>query len=301
MAWPVERTVTTMAQHPVRGGGRAGPPLAAAVAVLVFGLLVVLTGPPAHGSPTPAGPSRDVGLVLLVVDASGSMREPDARGEPKIDSAKRALTQLVGELPAGTPVGMRVFGEGQALAATPETCRDTRLAQPIEPLEVGSMVEQVAGLQARGWTPMGHALRAAGEDLPRVGRGTVILVSDGVDECYPSALGPEPCDVAAQLTRAAIDLRVHTVGLTVDDTARQQLQCIARVTGGDYYDADDADSLIGALRAGLEPPSPRDAPPETAPNPLLRAALVVAVVAGGLLLLGPAVRALVARRRRAYW
>ncbi len=270
---------------------------------LVAGCLVplaLLTSLAPAGTAAAAGTgSSDIGNILLVVDVSGSMLEPDRQGTAKIDGAKQALTTLVRELPEGVPVGLRVFGEDSALAATRASCTDSRLAVPVGPLTLSGMSGSIAGLRARGWTPIGYALGKASGDLPSTGRGSVVLVSDGIDECYPK-LGPEPCKVAASLTRTAVDLKVHTIGLTVNAAARTQLKCIARVTGGKYWDADDAGSLAAALRASILPPRAAP-PPEPASANLLGPFAVLVATAAAAIGAGAAMRSMLRRRRRAYW
>ncbi|MFD5750678.1 hypothetical protein [Streptomyces sp. NPDC127033] len=94
-------------------------------------------------------------------------------------------------------------------------------------------------------TPIGHSLRSAAADLGDHGPRRIILVGDGEDTCAP----PEPCDVAQELAATGIDLVIDAIGFRVDDAARAQLQCIARVTHGSYSDAADAGSLTRGLDA----------------------------------------------------
>jgi len=70
-----------------------------------------------------------------------------------------------------------------------------------------------------------------------------VLVSDGIDTCAP----PPPCRVAKKLTSQGVDLRIDTVGFQVDPRARKELQCIARVAKGSYFDAGSSDELSNQL------------------------------------------------------
>jgi hypothetical protein len=70
----------------------------------------------------------------------------------------------------------------------------------------------------------------AGVALP--GRRVVVLVSDGRETCKA-----DPCASAKALADANVKLIVHTIGLGVDAAARTQLQCIANVARGTYFDA----------------------------------------------------------------
>lgn len=250
-----------------------------------------------------AASTQDAVPLLVVLDASGSMLEPDADGERRIAAAKTAVLTVVRELPDGTPLGLRVFGSSAAQRADRSSCSDSRLLLPVAALDRAEVSRAVRSVRARGWTPIGYALRRAAEDLRRSaeGVGTVVLVSDGVDECYPR-YGPEPCEVARALAGGEIRLTVHTVGLAVDRRARKQLGCIAEATGGRYSDADDADSLASALRVGLLPaPEPPPAPPEPQRPDLVVpavAVLLAGTAAAGVIAL---VRSARTRRARSYW
>ena len=108
------------------------------------------------------------------------------------------------------------------------------------------MRKSIKGFSPRGDTPIGESLKAAAGDLKDApGRKTVVLVSDGEDNCAP----PQPCEVARDLAKQGLDLRVEAIGFQVGAEARKQLACIAKVTGGSYYDAPDAQALGGQLQA----------------------------------------------------
>src|SRR5262249_55455968 len=68
--------------------------------------------------------------------------------------------------------------------------------------------------------------------------------SDGLD----TRGSPGPCELAHDLARRGVNLKVHTVGFQVDTKAREQLKCISEATGGTYQDASDATALSGQLK-----------------------------------------------------
>ena len=106
-----------------------------------------------------------------------------------------------------------------------------------------ALKNEVNGLQPRGYTPIGNSLLKANELLPKDGKRSIVLVSDGIDTCAP----PPVCDVAKQLKEQGTDLVVHTIGFMVDDAARAELTCVANVTGGTYADASSKESLKATL------------------------------------------------------
>jgi len=107
--------------------------------------------------------------------------------------------------------------------------------------------------RARGRTPIGASLLATPDDLGSAeGRRSVVLVSDGGDNCAP----PDPCKAAAQVAKQGVDLSISVVGLQVNERVRKQLECIARAGGGSYVDVQDAGKLGQELAAALGPRVP---------------------------------------------
>ncbi|MGY0497578.1 vWA domain-containing protein [Nocardia sp. FBN12] len=178
--------------------------------------------------------------TMLILDASGSMERPD-QGGTMMDSAKRAVRSFVASAPAESSVGLTTYGTGTSNSEADKAagCRDVQvLAQPTT-IDKPALTAAVDGIHARGWTPMGTALRQAADALPDAGPRSIVLVSDGDDTCSP----PDPCEVAKELKQQGVDLIVHSIGFAVDDKARAQLTCMAQATGGTYSDAADGAAL----------------------------------------------------------
>jgi Ca-activated chloride channel homolog len=160
-------------------------------------------------------------------------------------AALLALTAAVQGMPDGAQVGLAVYGSqtGSSDAEKQAGCQDYRTVSPLGPLNRQGLTTAANSFQPRGYTPIGFSLQQAAAALPREGPHSIVLVTDGEDTCAP----PDPCEVARNLARQGVDLRVHTVGLLVDQNARSQLTCIAQATGGTYHDATSAGSLGDAL------------------------------------------------------
>jgi Ca-activated chloride channel homolog len=180
--------------------------------------------------------------LLLLLDSSGSMKEPDASGSTKIETAKTALNAVVDRLPSTAHVGLRVYGAKPLRPSDLQACTDTDLVVPVGPADTAGLKRAIGGYQPAGETPIAYSLGKAAADLGPSGPRTILLVSDGEESC-----NADPCAVARQLHTAGIDLVVDVVGLNVNAAARDQLACIADAGGGTYYDAGDAEQLTAAL------------------------------------------------------
>jgi Ca-activated chloride channel family protein len=193
-----------------------------------------------------AAAAGELSPVMVVLDSSGSMTAKDAGGGvSRMDAAKRAVGSMVDALPAQAQVGLAIYGAntGSGGADKAAGCRDVRVVQPVGPVDKAGIKRAANATQARGYTPIGQALRTAAARLPREGQRSIVLVSDGEDTCAP----PQPCQVAEELSGQGVDLRIHAIGFRVNAKARAQLACIAQRTGGTYHDAADAVSLTGVL------------------------------------------------------
>ena len=204
---------------------------------LVLGTLGLLTAVvPAQADEAPK--------VLLLLDVSGSMNGKLNGGGTKFAAAKKALKQVAASLPAGTQVGLRVYGSEikEDQEENPAACKDTRLVLPIGPLDRTRMNAAVDSFKARGETPIAYSMGQAVDDLGDSGKRVLILISDGQETC-----AKDPCPIVRKLADRGVDLQFNAIGLAVNSKARSQLQCIARAGGGAYYDANDTESLQQAL------------------------------------------------------
>lgn len=210
-----------------------------------FGLAAMVAGILASG-PAAAQPAPAESLpVMLILDVSGSMNRTIGP-TPKIAIAKDVVRDLLAGWPASRPVGMTLYGHRR-----PRDCTDIEQVRGIQPLdraEAERMRAMVAGLTARGETPIARSLTAA---IPAfAGRpGRIILVTDGREEC-----GGDVCAAAAELARAGIALTVDIVGFGLRPEEKASLQCVTERTGGRYFDAGDRDGLSAALGSAAAGP-----------------------------------------------
>ena len=188
---------------------------------------------PTQGSSAPAPPSG-ASAVHLVVDISGSMLDPDPSGRVKMEGAKAALLQFLDGLQLGTAIGLRTYPDQQS-----SSCNSGRLRYPLERQDPEDVSAVIRSLQPDGDTPTAEALLAAADDVRKSGfpAATIVLVSDGESTCA------DPCAAAADIIASGVQIQVIAVGFQISAAGAEQLECIARTTGGRYVDVDDGEEL----------------------------------------------------------
>lgn len=229
-------------------------------------LLTVLLGGMARVFAEPA-PSP---TILIVLDASGSMRERIG-GETKMVLAQRAVHELVERLPATTVLGLAAYSHRR------NQCDDIELLVAPGPLDKASLLKAVDGLQPRGPTPLAAALRFAAKKLESAkGPGTIVLVSDGLETC-----GGDPCATANELAQRDPRLTIHAVGFDLTAKEARRFACIATATNGRFLQANDAASLATALGLAVtEAAAPATPTPEALTPATVQAPAEVTAGAG---------------------
>ncbi|MFB9317861.1 vWA domain-containing protein [Cryptosporangium minutisporangium] len=281
-----------------RGGSGRGSSRRAAVrrhlpyALLLAALPLLLVGL-ARPEATVTVP-RIAGTVVLVFDASNSMQADDL--EPtRLAAAQEAATSFVEDQPDSVDIGVVVFGDQALMTQEPTDDRNLALAA----------IKRVGGT---GGTSLGQAILASlstitgkpvnvpegntaapAPDLGYWPSATIVLFSDGENT------GGADVQAAADLAATA-GVRIQTVGVgtaqggTVEvdgyqlATAldEQQLESIAKTTGGSYHRAEDTDGLAETTRSIDLRLTSKEEPLElTAP---VAAAALVLLVAGALLM-----------------
>ncbi len=177
--------------------------------------------------------------VILVLDASGSMRAK-IDGKSKMDIAKQVVGNLVKTWKPEDELGLIVYGHREK-----GNCKDIEVLREPGTLNVAEFMSAVNSLNPKGQTPMTDAVRMAAESLQFTEKkATVILVSDGIENC-----NADPCAVAEELKKLGVGLTVHTVGFGLDNQgAVAQLKCLAEKTGGTFTVANNASELQKALK-----------------------------------------------------
>lgn len=186
--------------------------------------------PASPQAPPPPTPNN----IMLVLDASGSMRYRH-EGQPKIDIAREALSTLAGTLHDDMlRVGLVAYGHRRK-----RDCDDVELIAPLASLDREDLERRSGRLSPRGMTPLFAALELAGERLAAAdGNKTIILLTDGEDNC-PGA----PQEVVRRLW-SDHRIRVHVVGFDIMKTkAALELRTLALAGAGGYFTAATIEGL----------------------------------------------------------
>jgi Ca-activated chloride channel family protein len=212
--------------------------------VLAFSLLMVTSSTATAGDD-----------VILVLDASGSMWG-QIEGRSKVEIMRETVDDIVRGWNPERALGLVAYGHRRK-----GDCSDIETLIPAGPLDADAYLRTVNHLDALGMTPLTAAVRQAAAALrSSEQRATVILVSDGEETC-----NHDPCAVAAELEKSGVDFTAHVIGLDVTDVAHQaQLRCVARATGGRYFNASDAQELSAAVQGAVEASSETPSPPAEA-------------------------------------
>ncbi len=184
--------------------------------------------------------------VELILDASNSMWG-QIKGEGKISIAKKVLSQIINGLPDEMNVGLRLYGHRYPLKDK-RACKDTELVVPIGPLAKSQLITTINSITPKGKTPLVFSVLEAGKDFEKINRGSIILITDGIESC-----NGDINSIAPAFKKLGIGLKVHIVGFDIKEAeAKQQLEAIAKSTDGVYLDAKDSQQLLSSLQQTLQ-------------------------------------------------
>jgi Ca-activated chloride channel family protein len=196
--------------------------------------------------------------VVLVVDTSGSMRAEDV-APTRLGAAKEAIRTFLEKVPSKLRVGIVSFSDEAQVVVPPTTDREL-LDSGVDLLTPGFGTAIGDGLVRA--VEVGLSVEAEGGELPAAGAAddgekpltAILMLSDG----FQTRGFVEPLDAAQQA--ADQSMPVYTIALGTDEGTievvrfgqrqtvpvppdRQTLTAIAEATGGEYFDAFDADRL----------------------------------------------------------
>jgi Mg-chelatase subunit ChlD len=190
------------------------------------------TTPAASDAGNEAGNPRTQDNVVIILDASGSMREP-MKGGRRMDVAKASLLRVLENVPPTTNVGVLVFSGRNA--------QGSWWLAPLGPLNLPRVRDEIARLQPNGGTPLGEAMRVGADALlaqrtTQLGYGTfrLLVLTDG------EATDKELVETHLPLILRR-GLRLDVIGLEM----KQNHSLATRVNS--YRPAGSGDELAGAI------------------------------------------------------
>ncbi len=176
--------------------------------------------------------------VLIIHDWSNSMWGTFADGSRKYEAGITALTNALNSGFGGRDVGYRAYGHRQ-----PGDCRDSELVSDFGAPDTvrPTIVDTLGEVRPTGKTPITYSLQEGLKDFAGAS-GDILLISDGIETC-----DADPCDLMREWTASNVSIRVHVVGVGLNDLERTAMACIAEESGGTYLDADSPDGFDEAL------------------------------------------------------
>ncbi|MCY0153743.1 hypothetical protein OEG86_17650 [Hoeflea alexandrii] len=119
-------------------------------------------------------------------------------------------------------------------------------------------------MRFQGRTPLSDAVRRAAEELRFTENpATVVLVTDGIETC-----NADPCALGKELEQSGVEFTAHVVGFGLTRQEGLELSCLARNTGGSYFDASDREGLGKALDQAIKTAAPAATPAAPEPEPV---------------------------------
>jgi len=189
----------------------------------------------AHAQPAAPGAERD---VYIIYDSSNSMWGALDDGERKYEAADAALATFLETDFGDRNIALRIYGKNTA-----NDCADTELAVPFAPASdaKAAITTAMRGVRPKGRTPIDRSLRAALADIGER-KSDIILITDGIESC-----AADPCALMEEWRDKDVGIRVHVVGLGLDEMGKRAMTCVAETSGAKYYDAQSTDGLAEAL------------------------------------------------------
>ena len=180
----------------------------------------------------------DQGRAYVIYDSSGSMWGELSDQSRKYEAGRTALSTLLENGFSNRLIALRAYGHRRKA-----DCRDSELIVPFaEPAEAKQkVIDAVEGIRPTGKTPITYSLREALKDFDG-NAGDILLISDGIETC-----DADPCALMSEWQASKVNIRVHVVGVGLNEVERKAMACIADTSGGKYFDADSAKGFTEAL------------------------------------------------------
>lgn len=164
-----------------------------------------------------------VSRVLIVLDASGSMKEK-FQDQSKFETATLLLEHVIDSIQLKNPniqFALRVFGH--QYPKSQNNCKDTKLEVPFAK-ENGNLIHSTIGkINPQGQTAIAYTLFQALTDFPddSLSTNSIILITDGIETC-----DGDLCAVTEQFNKKRIAMKPFIIGMGLADSLKTFFDCV---------------------------------------------------------------------------
>lgn len=194
--------------------------------------------------------------LVIVLDGSGSMWGKLAdTGKTKLEISQRVLTEAIGKTGPDITLGLSSFGHRRS-----GNCSDADYVVSPAANSAENINQQIAKHNPRGKGPLTLALRKSIAAIPGGGKGVLLVIHDGLDNCRLN-----PCDAAKEIKASHPGMKIHVASLGLPANEAAAMQCLAAETEGVASNVANEAELQAAVEKAFA--AAAIAPPVAATNP----------------------------------
>lgn len=192
-----------------------------------------------------AQPQKRLTRMLIIFDFSNSMNATWETSS-RITIAKRLIGNAIDSLKniKDLEIALRLYGHQTPLRPDFQDCQDSKLEVPFGPGNHQEIRNKITSNYPKGTTPIAYSLEQAGADFPdcKECNNVIILVTDGIEAC-----DGDPCAIAKALRSKGIKVRPFVIGVGMDLSYLNQLECIGAV-----FDANNEKAFANTLKVVID-------------------------------------------------
>lgn len=188
--------------------------------------------------------------TLFILDYSNSMNE-FLNEQTKYDMLIESLKIILTKFSFKNKIGVRLYG--QRWGFTPiDACKATKLVVPIGNNTPDNIFTAISRYSPKGMTPITYSIKQAlrndfSQDFNI--KKHIILITDGGENCDES-----PCTYAMELIKHRKDIFIDVIAFNIyDSDDLDQLECVAKVTKGNFYNAETKAELVRGINNAFKP------------------------------------------------
>ncbi len=172
--------------------------------------------------------------IIFIVDATASMWQTVGQ-HSKIDAVRESMWNVVPSIGTGFAVGMVAFGHRFR-----GDCQDSEWLYSPSHTQRKPLLQKLETLHPKGTAAIVHSLTTATQ--VKTNNPIIILIADSDDLCEDN-----PCQKVRELVQKK-PFELNIIGLDTPPGSRDNLRCMAKVTGGQFLNSQDNLTLELALK-----------------------------------------------------